>query len=112
MKWSDGQPFTTEDFRYWFEDVAKNPKLSPSGLPVELLPEGQPPRFEVLDATTVRYSWPVPNPLFLPALARADPLFIYCPAHYLKQFNKKFADKATACRSRKEDESSQLGSLA
>ena len=21
-KWSDGQPFTTEDFRYWFEDVA------------------------------------------------------------------------------------------
>jgi peptide/nickel transport system substrate-binding protein len=95
MKWSDGQPFTTEDFRYWFEDVAKNPKLSPSGLPVELLPEGQPPRFEVLDATTVRYSWPIPNPLFLPALARADPLFIYCPAHYLKQFNKKYADKAT-----------------
>lgn len=94
MKWSDGQPFTTEDFRYWFEDVAKNPKLSPSGLPVELLPEGQPPRFEVLDATTVRYSWPIPNPLFLPALARADPLFIYCPAHYLKQFNKKYADKA------------------
>ena len=95
MKWSDGQPFTTEDFRYWFEDVAENPKLSPSGLPVELLPEGQPPRFEVLDATTVRYSWPIPNPLFLPALARADPLFIYCPAHYLKQFNKKYANKAT-----------------
>ena len=93
MKWSDGQPFTSEDFRYWFEDVAENPKLSPSGLPVELLPEGQPPRFEVLDATTVRYSWPIPNPLFLPALARADPLFIYCPAHYLKQFNKKYADK-------------------
>ena len=31
MKWSDGQPFTAEDFRYWFEDVASNPKLSPSG---------------------------------------------------------------------------------
>src|SRR5438128_2378273 len=27
-KWSDGQPFTSEDFRYWFEDVAKNQRLS------------------------------------------------------------------------------------
>ena len=25
MKWSDGQPFTAEDFRYWFEDVAEQP---------------------------------------------------------------------------------------
>ncbi len=39
MKWSDGQPFTAEDFRYWFEDVAKNPKLSPSGLPVDAAAE-------------------------------------------------------------------------
>ena len=93
MKWSDGQPFTAEDFRYWFEDVAENPKLAPSGLPVELLIDNQPPRFEVLDETTLRYSWVRPNPLFLPALAGPDPLFIYCPAHYLKQFNEKFADK-------------------
>ena len=95
MKWSDGQPFTAEDFRYWFEDVARNPTLSPSGLPVSLTPRGQPPRFEALDETTVRYTWPVPNPLFLPNLAGADPLFIYCPAHYLKQFHKKYADKET-----------------
>ena len=94
MKWSDGQPFTTEDFRYWFQDVAENPQLSPSGLPVSMLPQGQPPRFEVLDDTTVRYSWTRPNPLFLPNLAGPDPLFIYCPSHYLKQFNQKYADKA------------------
>ena len=92
MKWSDGQPFTAEDFRYWFEDVAQNPQLSPSGLPVTMLPEGQPPRFEVLDDTTVRYSWERPNPLFLPNIAGPDPLFIYCPAHYLKQFHEKYAD--------------------
>ncbi len=98
MKWSDGQPFTAEDFRYWFEDVARNPTLSPSGLPVVLTPRGQPPRFEVLDKITVRYSWPVPNPLFLPSLAGADPLFIYCPAHYLKQFHKKYADKETLAK--------------
>jgi len=92
-KWSDGKPFTTEDFRYWFEDVAENPDLSPSGLPLQLLPNGERPRFEVLDEVTVRFSWSRPNPLFLPALAQPDPVFIYCPAHYLKQFHKKYANK-------------------
>jgi peptide/nickel transport system substrate-binding protein len=93
-KWSDGQPFTAEDFRYWFEDIAENPDLSASGLPTQLLVADQPPKFEVLDDTTVRYTWDKPNPLFLPALAGPDPLFIYAPAHYLKQFHAKFADKA------------------
>jgi peptide/nickel transport system substrate-binding protein len=93
-KWSDGHPFTSEDFRYWFEDVAQNSKLSPSGLPVSLIVQGEPPRFEVLNDSTVRYTWSRPNPLFLPDLAGADPLYIYCPSHYLKQFHEKYADKA------------------
>jgi peptide/nickel transport system substrate-binding protein len=93
-KWSDGQPFTTEDFRYWFEDVAQNKHLSPSGLPRSLLPQGERPRFEVLSETAVRYSWTRPNPLFLPDLAGPDPLFIYRPSHYLKQFHEKYAEKA------------------
>jgi len=94
-KWSDGHPFTSEDFRYWFEDVASNPQLSPSGLPVSLLVQGDPPRFEVLDETTIRFTWTRPNPLFLPDLAGPSPLFIYCPSHYLKQFHEKYADKST-----------------
>ncbi len=93
-KWSDGHPFTSEDFRYWFEDVASNPQLSPSGPPVSLLVQGEAPRFEILDETTIRYSWTRPNPLLLPSLAGPSPLFIYCPSHYLKRFHEKFADKA------------------
>jgi len=93
-KWSDGKPFTTEDFRYWFEDIAGNSQLSPAGLPLALLPNGEQPQFQVIDETTVRYGWSRPNPLFLPALAGAYPLFIYAPAHYLKQFHEKYADKA------------------
>src|SRR6516225_1288756 len=92
-KWSDGQPFTSEDFRYWFEDVAQNNQLSPSGLPVSMMVQGEVPRFEVLDETTLRYTWTRPNPLFLPQLGGADSLYIYCPSHYLKQFHEKFADK-------------------
>ena len=94
-RWSDGHPFTAEDFRYWFEDVEGNPQLSPTGLPTALLPNGERPQFEVLDARTVRYSWSNPNPMFLSALAGPDPLYIYAPAHYLKQFHKKYAEKLT-----------------
>jgi peptide/nickel transport system substrate-binding protein len=93
-RWSDGHPFTAEDFRYWFEDVAQNDQLSPSGLPLAMLPGGEAPRFEVLNETTVRYRWSRPNPMFLPALAGPSPLFIYCPSHYLRQFHQKYADKA------------------
>jgi peptide/nickel transport system substrate-binding protein len=92
-KWSDGQPFTSDDFRYWFEDIAGNKELSPGGVPVQMLAGGEPPKFEVIDETTVRYTWSKPNPLFLPALAGPDPLFIFAPAHYLKQFHEKYADK-------------------
>ena len=88
-KWSDGQPFTSEDFRYYWEDVVNNTELSPSGPPRELLVDGEPPKVEILDETTVRYSWAKPNPRLPAALAGASPLFIYRPAHYLKKFHKK-----------------------
>jgi peptide/nickel transport system substrate-binding protein len=91
-KWSDGQPFTTEDFRYWWEDVALNPDLRPGGPPVEMLSDGTKPTVEVIDAVTIRYTWIMPNPLFVPALSRARPVYIYTPAHYMKQFHKKYAD--------------------
>lgn len=91
-KWSDGEPFTAEDFRYWWEDVANNPELSPSGVPIQLLVDGEPPTVEFPDETTVRYSWSKPNPFFLPALAQATPLYIFRPAHYLKPFHAKYAD--------------------
>ncbi|UEM03560.1 ABC transporter substrate-binding protein [Skermanella rosea] len=93
-RWSDGSPFTAEDFRYWWEDVILNQDVPPFGAPPEMLAGGEPPRFEVLDETTVRYSWNEPNPLFLPALAAARPLEIFGPAAYLKKFHVKYADAA------------------
>jgi peptide/nickel transport system substrate-binding protein len=91
-KWSDGAPFTTEDFRYYFEDVVNNEDLSPFGPPPMLLVDGEAPRFEILDEHRVRYSWSKPNPYFLPAIAGARPLFLYRPAHYLKQFHARYVD--------------------
>ena len=95
-RWSDGHPFTSEDFRYFWEDVANNKELSPFGLPRALLVDNHGPTFEVLDATTVRYTWDEPNPQFLAALAGPSPLFIYRPAHYLRQFHARYVGLAKA----------------
>ncbi|NLR98312.1 ABC transporter substrate-binding protein [Rhizobium sp. P38BS-XIX] len=91
-KWSDGHPLTSNDFRYWWEDVILNKQLTPGGGALELRPHGSLPRFEVLDELTVRYSWDDPNPDFLPILAAPQPLVILGPGHYLKQFHKKYQD--------------------
>ncbi len=94
-RWSNGAPFTTEDFRYWWTHVANNKRLSPGGPPQALLVGGEPPVFEVLSETEVRYSWSKPNPIFLPALAGAQPTYICMPSGYLKQFHIDFADPVT-----------------
>jgi len=91
-KWSNGDPFTTEDFRYWWEDVANNADLSPAGPPIDMLAEGEKPKVEIIDAQTIRYTWTKRNPFFLPRLAAASPLFIFRPSSYLKQFHAKYAE--------------------
>ena len=93
-RWSDGQPFTTDDFRYYWDDVANDKELSPTGPPSDLLVNGEAPKVEILDKLTVRYSWSKPNPDFLPRMAGASPLFIFRPAHYLKKFHRKYNKSA------------------
>src|SRR4029453_8056213 len=93
-RWSDGKPFTAEDFRYFWEDIANNRELSPAGPPDFILVDSKNPQFESLDELTVRYSWHKPNPRFLPNLADPRDPYIYRPAHYLKQFHAKYANKA------------------
>lgn len=91
-RWSDGTPFTSEDFRYFWEDLANNPELSPLGPPKLLFVDGEMAQFRQIDAQTVEYSWSRPNPYFLPALAGPRPFYIYRPAHYLKRFHAAYAD--------------------
>ncbi|MDH3376997.1 MAG: ABC transporter substrate-binding protein [Gammaproteobacteria bacterium] len=91
-KWSDGHPFTSEDFRFYWDDIANNKEISPTGLPAIMMIDGEAPKFEIIDSVTVRYTWTRPNPFFLPSLARASPYYIYRPAHYLKQFHADYRD--------------------
>ena len=93
-KWSDGAQLTSEDFRYAWEDVFLNQELSPGGLPSTLVIGEHRPSFTVIDRLTVRYSWDVPNPDFLPAIAAPQPINLCLPAHYLKQFHRNYQEEA------------------
>jgi peptide/nickel transport system substrate-binding protein len=88
MKWSDGEPFGPDDIVFWHDDVLFNKELTPS-------PGNNPPTVEKVDDHTIRISFPQPGGLYLEELARpgADDLIRF-PAHYLKQFHKKYADPA------------------
>jgi peptide/nickel transport system substrate-binding protein len=92
-RWSDGAPFTSEDFRYWWEDVVNNRTLTPAGPPKALVVDGEKPAVTFPDARTVVFEWSSPNAAFLPALAGPAPLYIYRPAHYLRQFHQRYADR-------------------
>lgn len=91
-KWSDGHPFTSEDFRYFWENVCNEPELMPFGPPADFLVDGEPPEVDILDPLTVRYRWRKPNPGFLPYLAGARPYQLFRPAHYLRRFHHDHAD--------------------
>ncbi|NNE53975.1 MAG: ABC transporter substrate-binding protein [Sulfitobacter sp.] len=91
-RWSDGAPFTSEDFRYWWENVVNNQLITPGGPPEFMYVDGNLAKVTFPDLHTVVFEWPAPNANFLPLLAQASPPFIYRPAHYLKQFHEDFAD--------------------
>jgi peptide/nickel transport system substrate-binding protein len=100
-KWSDGHPFTTEDFRFFWEDIANNRELSASGPAVELLVDGKPPKVEIIDQRTIKYSWDKPNPYFIESQSRAAPLFLFRPAHYLKKFHPRYTDPGEIAKAAK-----------
>ena len=94
-KWSDGEPFTSEDFRFYFEDVLANTDLTPSpGGPWAA--SGVLPQFEVLDETTVRYTYAEARPTLAIALGSEVGNRGFRPAHYFKQFHIDYNPDANA----------------
>jgi len=92
-RWSDGKAFTSEDFRFFWEDMAGDKALGRFFSSTNLLVEGEKPKVEYPDAQTVRFSWSKPNPNFLPWLAGPSNLTIFRPAHFYKKFHEKYATK-------------------
>ncbi|WP_248926222.1 ABC transporter substrate-binding protein [Paenibacillus hamazuiensis] len=99
LKWSDGKPVTTEDVKFSIEDVLFNEELTPvfpAWLKAGGKADGTPMKFKVIDEYTFQISFDKPYGGFPIRLAieswRGYNDYILKPAHFLKQFHKKYAD--------------------
>lgn len=94
MKWSDGEPFTTEDIMFWYEDIFDYEGLNDIGQN-HLRAGGKKARFEAVDDVTFKVIFAAPNGLFPLRLAWAnDDQTTRAPKHYLKQFHIKYNPNA------------------
>jgi len=104
MKWSDGAPFTADDFVFWYEDMLQNKELFPNP-PAVFTIDGKPGKLEKVDAATVRFAFESPYYIFPLMLAGSTPMSAHsyqgdpvgcgpcAPAHYLKQFLPKYSSQ-------------------
>jgi len=103
LKWSDGEPFGTDDILFWFEDIALNEEFNPGkglngwfgGLPpnFRMAIDGKtvPPKVEKIDDATFKVIFPQPSGTFIVGLASAEANgSTRLPFHYLKQFHPKY----------------------
>jgi peptide/nickel transport system substrate-binding protein len=90
IRWSDGHPLTTEDLRFWYEDMTCNTEISPV-FPGWLLSGGEKMELEISDPYTFALKFKEPNGIFLEMLAFRG-TEVFSPKHYLSQFHDKYAD--------------------
>lgn len=99
LKWSDGEPYTTADWQFWWEDMAKNEDIKWRTVPGYLRKsDGTPIDMEFPDETTV--VWKSDQPLWIAPFYMAQGFWEFAgpmmkPAHYLKQFHPTYTEGAT-----------------
>lgn len=86
-KWSDGAPFTAEDVKFWYDDLALDSNVIPKPKDY-VLAAGERMQVEVVDPQTVRFVLPAPKPGLLShfAISYAQG---FQPKHFLGQFHPK-----------------------
>ena len=104
MKWSDGAPFTADNFVWQYENVINNKDLNPVA-PVFMRIGDDVGEIQKVDDTTVKFVFPQPNFLFLEIVAQADEACYgnnswknvpWAPSHYMQEFHIDFNADANA----------------
>jgi peptide/nickel transport system substrate-binding protein len=97
MKWSDGEPLTTADIQFWYEDVMLNEEITP--LPaMDFRWGGEIMTLDIIDDYTFKLTWAAPHPSWV--LVNMAHLYAFwdhqtfVPSHYVKQFHIKYNDQA------------------
>jgi len=92
--WSDGEPYTTEDVRFWYEDVFLD-EDAPLGEQSFWYAANEVARLEIVDEVTFKVIFTEPNGFFMQQMAWANQDHLTrTPAHYLKQFHIRYNENA------------------
>lgn len=100
LKWSDGQPFTTSDFIFAWEDCQMNSELRPAGPNNDwrIGAERTPMMMEAVDDYTLKLSFVEPHPLiilsegFYAGSQWGGIEGLFAPRHYGEQFHPSYTD--------------------
>jgi peptide/nickel transport system substrate-binding protein len=94
LKWDDGEPVTTEDVRFWWEDFQAFTELN-SAPSWQFRFGGENMKVDIIDDFTFSFTFARPFGNFAAHCTRfnMDAHFIM-PYHYMKQFHKNYVDEA------------------
>ena len=104
MKWSDGHPFTADDFTFQHEERMSDDELTPVKA-AYFLTGGTRASVRKIDDITVEFAYEIPNSTFNESNLVMDAdcgrpgleyRIHYAPAHYMKQFLPKYAEGGKA----------------
>jgi peptide/nickel transport system substrate-binding protein len=90
VRWSDGALLTTEDVRYWYEDVLLNEELTPEINP-KWKPGDEVMELLIEDDYTFRLKFAIPYPIIIDYLPSSA---FWSPKHYLQQFHVTYNEEA------------------
>ncbi len=96
LKWSDGTPVTSDDFKFTYEDVLLNDKITPrfpQWIRAANQAKGEPMKMEVIDAYTVKITFAEPYGGFVTNLAlvgwRGNTELLK-PKHFMSKYHPKY----------------------
>ena len=84
-KWSDGAPFTAEDVKFWYDNLALDSKVIEKPKDYVLV-AGKPMTVDVIDPQTVRFNLPAPKPGLIAHFATSFAQG-FQPKHFLGQYH-------------------------
>ena len=96
MKWSDGAPFTADDFVFWYEDIATQEDLySVLTTGITNVNMWKTAQISKRDDYTVVVTFNESAPSFITKMQRAAANdAMWAPKHYLSQYHIKYNEKA------------------
>ncbi len=86
-KWSDGAPFTAEDVKYWYDNIALNEDIIAKAKDYVLV-GGERMTVDVIDPQTVRFNLPAPKPGLIAHFATSFAQG-FQPKHFLSKWDPK-----------------------